>query len=298
MGEQDLLFTHKRYRKTVKNIAIIGANSFLSQSLLKLFTENFNVTQVYNNNDNRIDKLGSYLTIDAFLEEIIDIDIIYYVASYINFSEKNSDLEKSFFSNVLLLKKISDLYPKAKIIHTSSVSVYANTDQPISELSELNPESSYGLSKLWAELIVNNHIGGGVNVRISSLFGENMKTNTFLPLIMKDSILENKISLYGDGSRLQNYIYVDDVARILYCALDYNEDMPLLAVNNKSYSNLEIANIIKSIKPNLEINFKGSDNSYNSKYDDNNTMSYLNLTFTNSFHKQIIKTFEWLKKQY
>jgi nucleoside-diphosphate-sugar epimerase len=282
----------------MKNIAIIGANSFLSQSLLKKFPDNYNIIQVYNNNDNRIDKSYNYLTINAFLEEIIDIDIIYYIASYINFSEKNIDIEKSFFSNVLLLKKISDLYPKAKIIHTSSVSVYATTDQPISELSKLNPENSYGLSKLWAELIVNNHSGGGVNVRISSLFGENMNCNTFLPLIMKDAIMYNKIFLLGDGSRLQNYIYVEDVARILYCALNYNEDMPLLAVNNKSYSNLEVANIIKSIEPNLEINFKGSDDSYSSKYDNNNTMRYLNLTFRNSFHKQIIKTFEWMKKQY
>lgn len=282
----------------MKNIAIIGANSFLSQSLLKLFPENFNVTQVYNDNDNLIDKSFDYLKIDSFLEDNLEFDIIYFIASYINFSEKLFDIEKIFYSNVLLLKKISDLYPKAKIIHTSSVSVYNLSDQPISELSKLNPESSYGLSKLWAELIVNNHSGGGVNVRISSLFGENMNCNTFLPLIMKDSILENKISLYGDGSRLQNYIYVDDVAHILYCALDYNEDMPLLAVNNKSYSNLEVANIIKSNEPNLEINFKLSDESYSSKYDNNNTMRYLNLTFANSFHKQIIKTFEWMKKQY
>ena len=298
MGEQDLFFTHKRHRKTVKNIAIIGANSFLSQSLLTLFPENFNVTQVYNNNDNRIDKLGSYLTIDAFLEEIIDIDIIYYIASYINFSEKLFDIEKSFHSNILLLKKISDLYPKAKIIHTSSVSVYATTDQPISELSKLSPESSYGLSKLWAELIVNNHGGGGVNIRISSLFGENMNCNTFLPLIMKDAIMYNKIFLLGDGSRLQNYIYVEDVARVLYSALDYKEESPLLAVNKRSYSNLEIANIINSISPQVEINYKDKDNSCSVKYDNNETMNYLNLTFTNSFNKQIIKTFKWLKKQY
>jgi len=282
----------------MKNIAIIGANSFLSQSLLKLFPENFNVTQVYNNNNDRLDMSCDFLKIDEFFSDKLDVDCIYFIASYINFSEKLFDIEKSFNSNILLLKKVSDLYPTAKIIHSSSVSVYEILDIPITEFSQLNPKNSYGLSKLWAERIVMNHVGGGVNVRISSLFGENMNCNTFLPLIMRDSILENKISLYGDGSRLQNYIYVDDVARILYCALDYNEDMPLLAVNNKSYSNLEVANIIKSTKPNLEINFKGSDNSYNSKYDNNNTMSYLNLTFTNNFHKQIIKTFEWLKKQY
>jgi nucleoside-diphosphate-sugar epimerase len=281
----------------VKNIAIIGANSFLSQSLLKLFPENFNVTQVYNDNDNLIDKSFDYLKIDAFLAEKSEIDVIYFIASYINFSEKLFDIEKIFYSNVLLLKKISDLYPKAKIIHTSSVSVYNLSDQPISELSKLNPESSYGLSKLWAELIVNNHSGGGVNVRISSLFGENMNCNTFLPLIMKDAIMYNKIFLLGDGSRLQNYIYVEDVARVLYSALDYKEESPLLAVNKRSYSNLEIANIINSISPQVEINYKDKDNSCSVKYDNNETMKYLNLTFANNFNEQIVNTFSWMKKQ-
>ena len=282
----------------MRNIAIIGANSFLSQSLLKLFPNKFNIIQVYNNNNNRIDKSYNYLTIDAFLEEKSEIDVIYFIASYINFSEKLFDIEKSFHSNILLLKKISDLYPKAKIIHTSSVSVYETIDQSITEFSVLNPKSSYGLSKLWAELIVNNHSGGGVNVRISSLFGENMNCNTFLPLIMKDAIMYNKIFLLGDGSRLQNYIYVEDVARVLYSSLDYKEDTPLLAVNKRSYSNLEIANIIKSIVPHIEINYKGEDNSCGVKYDNNETMKYLNLTFTNNFNEQIANTFSWMKKQY
>lgn len=282
----------------MKNIAIIGANSFLSQSLIKLFPEDFNVTQVYNDNDNLIDKSFDYLKIDTFLAEKLEIDVIYFIASYINFSEKFFDIEKSFSINVLLLKKISDLYSRAKIIHTSSVSVYKTSDQPISEQSKLNPKSSYGLSKLWAELIVNNHSGGGINVRISSLFGENMNCNTFLPLIMKDAILDNKIFLHGDGSRLQNYIYVEDVARVLYRALEYKEEVPLLAVNKRSYSNIEIANIIKSISPQLEIKYKGKDNSCSIKYDNNETMKYLGLTFANNFNEQITNTFSWMTKQY
>lgn len=282
----------------MKNIAIIGANSFLSQSLLKKLPDNYNIIQVYNNNDDRIDKSYNYLKISAFLKEKPEIDVIYFIASYINFSEKFFDIEKSFSINVLLLKKISDLYPKTKIIHTSSVSVYDVSNQPISEHSKLNPENSYGLSKLWAELIVNNHSGGGINVRISSLFGENMNCNTFLPLIMKDAILDNKIFLHGDGSRLQNYIYVEDVARVLYSALEYKEEVPLLAVNKRSYSNLEIANIIKSISPQLEIKYKGKDNSCSIKYDNNETMKYLGLTFVNNFNEQITNTFSWMTKQY
>lgn len=281
----------------MKNIAIIGANSFLSQSLIKLFPEDFNITQVYNDNDNLIDKSFDYLKIDAFLAEKLEIDVIYFIASYINFSEKLVDIEKIFYSNVMLLKKVSVLYPKAKIIHTSSVSVYAISAQPISELSKLNPKNSYGLSKLWAELIINNHNGGGVNVRISSIFGENMTCNTFLPLIMQDAIKYNKIFLLGDGARLQNYIYVGDVARVLYSALEYKQEFPLLAVNKRSYSNLQIANIIKSISPMLEIKHKGKDNSCSFKYDNNETMKYLNLTFANNFNEQITNTFSWMKKQ-
>tara|TARA_B100000214_G_scaffold124414_1_gene88307 strand:- start:8606 stop:9454 length:849 start_codon:yes stop_codon:yes gene_type:complete len=281
----------------VRNIAIIGANSFLSQSLLKNFSDKYNVIQVYNNNNDRIDKSYNYLTIDTFLEEKPEIDVVYYIASYINFTEDFFDLEKIFSNNILLLKKISDLYPKTKIIHTSSVAVYNPSDQPISELSKLNPKNSYGLSKLWAEHIVNNHNGGGVNVRISSLFGENMNGNTFLPLIMKQAILENRITLFGDGSRLQNYIYVEDVACILYCAMDYNEDIPLLAVNKSSYSNLEIANIIKSISPEIEVNYKGDDNSCSVKYNNKATMKCLNLAFDNNFKEQITNTFSWMRKQ-
>lgn len=281
----------------MKNIVIIGANSFLSQSLLKLLSNNFNIIQVYNNNDNLIDKSYDYLKITDFLEEKYEIDILYYITSYINFSEKVSDIEKIFYTNVILLKKITDLYPNTKIVHTSSVAVYDFSLQPISEFSKLHPKCSYGLSKLWGERIVQNHKGGGVNVRISSLFGESMKCNTFLPLIMKDAILENNISLYGDGSRLQNYIYVEDAARILYHAKDCKKDIPLLAVNNKSYSNLEIANIIKSIVPQLQISYIDKDNSSNFIYNNNETIKYLNLTFENNFNEQITNTFSWIRKQ-
>ena len=282
----------------MKKIVIIGANSFLSQSLLKKIPKRHNILQVYNKGVQRIDQSYDSLTISDFIRYKPEIDVIYFVASYINFTEKYNDIENIYHSNVLLLKELSYLYPRAKIIHTSSVSVYETTTQSITELSKLNPKSSYGISKLWGELIVNNHKGGSVNVRKSSLFGEHMNCNTFLPLIIQNAIRHNNISIYGNGSRLQNYIYVEDVANILSNALEYNKKLPLLAVNKRSYSNLEIAHIIKSFIPNLEINYKGEDNSGDVNYDGNETMKCLKLTFSNNFKEQIYNTFLWIKKQY
>ena len=69
----------------MNNIAIIGANSFLSQSLLKLFPENFNVTQVYNNNNDRLDMSCDFLKIDEFFSDKLDVDCIYFIESYIYF---------------------------------------------------------------------------------------------------------------------------------------------------------------------------------------------------------------------
>jgi len=280
------------------NIAIIGANSSLSQALLSKIPEKFNVLQVFNNNLYRIDKSYNFIKIDEFLKERPKIEIIYFISSFVSFSEKYSDIKKIFLTNIQLLKRISYLYPNSKIINTSSVAVFKDNDHEITEDSELNPQSSYAFSKLWSELIVNNHKGGGVNVRISSLFGENMNNNTFLPQIMKDAILKNKIYLYGNGYRMQNYIYFDDVATILYRCLKYKKKFPLLAVNNDSYSNLDIANLIKSISPKLKIIFKGNDSTKSFRYNNTKTLNYLGIKFKSNFNEQITNTFLWMKKQY
>jgi len=280
-------------------IAIVGANSFLSQALLGELVPHHEVIQVYHKNKGRLSPELPQLQINAFLEQQPVVDCIFYIASCISFKEDIVSMNSIFSTNILVLKNISETFQNAKIIHASSVSVYDNAVNELTEKSRVNPKSSYGMSKLWAEMLVGHHQGGGINIRISSLFGEGMNAGTFLPIVIKKAITERKVSLFGDGSRQQNYCYVRDAAHILAEAIDLEPTLPLLAVGSKSYSNLEVVEMLRDIFSEVRIVYEGEDTSPSFFYNNTLTRMLLDIPVTHdNFKEQLRKTALWMQKQY
>ncbi len=279
-------------------VAIVGANSFLSQALLSLVSSDYEVLQVYNERQDRLSEKFSRISINGFLKEKPVVNYLFFIASYIDFDEGLRSLNQLLETNILLLKRISETFEDVKIIHSSSVAVYELSNTTINEESRVNPSSSYGMSKLWAESIVRNHKGGGVNIRISSLFGEGMNQKTFLPKIIQSAIVNKQITIYGDGTRMQNYIYVKDAADILFRAMCLKTTLPLLAVGNNSYSNIQIAIMVTEFFPELEIVHHGTDNSASFFYDNQHTRKLLDIPVSNTFKKQLRNTALWLQKQF
>lgn len=281
----------------VKKVVIIGANSILAQAIHSKLKNYFLVYQVYNNNKYRIEDKTNLIDINTFKNSSLNFNYIFFISAVIDYRETLESMEKIFYTNVHLLKFISNKFPEAKIIHASSVSLYKEKKQPVMESDELELTSSYQISKHWGENIVTNHAGGGVNIRISSLFGEAMNVKSFLPYIIKNAIENNKIILFGDGRRKQNYIDAKEAALYFCAAMDYKESHPLLAVNSNSYSNLEIAEIIRTCLGDIDIEFKGKDDSPSFIYDNTNTRQKLNILDKSNFKEQIQKTIIWMQKQ-
>ena len=102
--------------------------------------------------------------------------------------------------------------------------------------------NEYGLSKLWAEKIIQRNSKAFVIFRISSLIGENMKSNSFIPKIIDKALNNGKIIILGNGERLQNYIDVRDLSMMIEKSLNSSSNEILLGVTEKSYSNIQIAN--------------------------------------------------------
>ncbi|WP_378183115.1 NAD-dependent epimerase/dehydratase family protein [Aquimarina sp. SS2-1] len=280
-------------------IAIVGSNSFLAQALLVELSSRYDdVIQVYHQRSYRLSNKFRQIRINEFLEQKPVVDCIFYITSHISFKESLEEINEIYKVNVYLLKTISKIFQNAKIIHASSVALYENSGKIITEESAVNPKNSYGISKLWAELIVKNHKGGGINVRISSLFGERMNRGTFLPEIIISAISKKEICLYGDGSRMQNYVYVKDVAEILEKAMQKKTNIPLLAVGNRSYSNYEVATMIKDFLPDVSIVYKKEDASRSFFYDNSSTNKILGINRTNIFKEQLRQTALWIQKQY
>jgi nucleoside-diphosphate-sugar epimerase len=281
-----------------KNIAIIGANSILGQAIYERIAEESNVYQVYHVAVDNIKDRSNLLHIDNFLNSNLAFDVIYFITAVISFEENSDNIKELFDTNVHLLKTISETFPDSKIINASSVAVFQESNHTIVECSPVLPKSSYAISKLWAEQVVSMHKGGGVNIRISSLFGVGMKGNTFLPKIIQSAIHNKQIIIFGTGDRKQNYISAKEAADYFYKASRYSGKFPLLAVGNQSYSNLEVAKLICELLPEVKIVSEGNDNSSSFTYDNAKTKKELNSKNEYSFYEWLNEVIVWMQKQY
>ncbi len=280
-----------------QNILVVGANSFIGSNLitaLKKNPANF-IVGVYHTNVDKLHQDIKNISINDIDKQINSFDFVYLIGAFI--PESNhigfEGRKRLFESNVLLIHQITSLFPDAKIVLCSSVSVYASSHNTINENSSLGGINEYGISKLWGEKIVSNCKRYAI-VRCSSVYGQGMKMNTFLPRCIFQAINDKEIIIYGNGERSQDYIHVSDVAEFLIKAAKCNESGIFLGVSGKSIANIEVAKIIAS-KAKAKITFKGIDNSPSFVYDNEYTCDKLSYRARANFEKGIESLTEWIK---
>jgi len=280
-----------------KKILILGSNSILSKCLIGSFSSECAIDVAYSGEKSGIEKNKNVNTISLVeLNPKKDYDVIIIVSSFIpEKSEQNN--EKLFDVNVKLVGRIIKWFPKSKIIYCSSVSVFAPNNQGINEKSTVSPVNEYALSKLWAEKIIQRNAKSYCILRISSLIGKEMKENTFLPMIINKALEIKKITLFGDGERKQNYIDAEQVAKLILACMDYRKNNVFLAVNNYSYSNKEVAELVQK-QTNCEIEYAGIDESISAIYDNSYTKQELNFTLNKTIEQSVKEIIEWKQKTF
>lgn len=276
------------------NSVVIGANSFLGQEIIsKELLLNHQVFGVYHKNKDKLLQKVAYYFLDQFLLLNKAVDVIYLVSAYV--PDGNIDEENLFKVNVKLVKDLSDLFPKSRIVLASSVSVYEQSKNVITEKSSTSPSNTYGISKLWAEHILRGHNNYSI-VRISSMYGLGMKRNTFIPRIILSAINNCKIVLYGDGSRLQNYVHVSHVAEVMVKSAYITSNQTFLAIGSKSISNKDLADCVKRVSNHINVEYKGEDYSPSFVYNDDMTREVLSVSDNVSLEDEIKNLWNWLKE--
>jgi UDP-glucose 4-epimerase len=269
----------------MKKILVIGVNSFLSKELVQLFKNKHSVVGLYNKNKNNLDADILNIPISKINSLKDEFDVVYFISAYVPSNNEVSQ-HKLYTVNVQFLNKCLMQFKNSKFIFVSTVSVYGTITKPITESSAINNPSAYGISKLWAEKLVMQNNNNAV-LRCSSIFGKGMKQNTFLPLIINQAIKNNSINILGNGKRKQNYIFVNDAAKMLYLIFTKKEKGVFLGVDSTEYSNIAIARIIKKYLPSVKINFVGQDFSASVKYNASNTYSKLGFAFKSAFENNL-----------
>ena len=248
------------------DVLIVGINSFLGRAIFERLHAHYNITGIYHNNVDLTPKNISLLRVDKIGNLKDTFKYVFIVSSYIP-QIGDTDVEQRLYdANIKLPVTISNLFPNSRIIFCSSVSVYENVlnNLSIDETTAPSPKSAYSISKLWGEEIVSQHKSYSI-LRISSMYGIGMRRSTFLPKIILSALDTKKITLLGEGSRFQNYVHVDDVAKDAIAAAKSEANDIILAIGDGNFSNIEIANMVKGTTG-CDIVFNGIDTSKSFSY--------------------------------
>ena len=126
--------------------------------------------------------------------------------------------------NVFKIAKEFDL----KVVYASSSSVYGNPKKiPIKENSERNPINPYGKTKLDDEFLAEKYSKDNVSIiglRYFNVYGKG-QTGSYAGVITKfiDKLKQEKSPIiFGSGTQLRDFIFVEDVALANIVAMQSN----------------------------------------------------------------------------
>ncbi len=174
------------------------------------------------------------------------------------------DTIEALRQNMLIIENICRLletYPVRRVIFMSSAAVYGeeteNTD--ISELTPVNPTSYYGINKYTGERLLRkacaeNQQTSLVCLRPPLVYGPNDQGRTYGPSGFATAGLEGvPITLWGDGAELREFIYIEDLCRVIEFFADNEFEGELNVVSGISYCFADVVTILKGKLPNIEV---------------------------------------------
>ncbi|MGE5620705.1 MAG: NAD-dependent epimerase/dehydratase family protein [Sphingomonadaceae bacterium] len=138
-----------------------------------------------------------------------------------------TDLEINCRAQLSILEACRKFNPNAKLVYASTRQIYGKPLRlPVDEMHPKRPTDVNGINKMageWYHILYNNVYGiRAVSLRLTNSYGPRqlMKHNRqgFIPWFIRQVIDGEEISLFGDGSQLRDFTYVDDVVEAFLMA--------------------------------------------------------------------------------
>lgn len=226
----------------MNNIVVFGANGFIGKNL---------VSKLSKHNDNNIiafdrfskskqddeDFFKKFNNVSIFkgdflnqndLEDVLNsIDYVFHSISMTNPATASNDPFTDIDTNVRASIILFDVCVKKnvkKVIYLSSGgTVYGDIESlRISEESATKPKSPYGIGKLTIENYLRYFKESKgldyIIYRIANPYGPEQNYESkqgVIPIFINHVLNNEELFVYGDGSMLRDYIYIDDVCKMI-----------------------------------------------------------------------------------
>jgi UDP-glucose 4-epimerase len=230
-----------------KRIIVFGHTGFIGQNLFNYFKAKCEGIEILGFSSSDVD-----LTQKGEVERLSDL--FNYDAAIILCSALKRQLGDNldFFStNMLMVENICSLLeerPVGRFVYYSSGAVYGEDVQhgKITEETPVQPTSFYGIGKFTAERLFWKTIAPKENssliiLRPPTIYGPGDRGFPYGPSGFTHAAVTNKqITIWGDGTELREFIYIDDVVEITYRLVFSSFEGVLNVTSGKSYSFVDV----------------------------------------------------------
>ncbi len=159
--------------------------------------------------------------VESDLHALVDnVDVVFHLAAQPGVRMSWSDDFATYVrTNVLATQLLLDAVRDSRIdrfVYASSSSVYGNSAPvPTPESSDLQPYSPYGVTKLAAEQLCVAYAANfgvpTVSLRYFTVFGPRQRPDMAIHRMIEASLTGSIFRLFGDGSQLRDFTFVDDI---------------------------------------------------------------------------------------
>jgi len=247
-----------RELKNIKRIVILGHSGFIGSNLEHYLQEKYPNIELVGRALPSIDftKEEELIALKDFFDTNTAVIMLAAIKPNIG-----NDLE-AFTRNVQMVVNLCKLLqknPVARLVYFSSAAVYGEDvhNLHITEETPINSRSYYGIAKyscerlLWKTFNEQNNEQKNSSLLILRppvIYGPGEKEVIYNPAgFVKKALNHEKITLWGDGSEKREFIFIDDIIRIVDYFIFHDYKGILNVASGKSYTFKEIIRTLSKL---------------------------------------------------
>ncbi|QCK15034.1 NAD-dependent epimerase/dehydratase family protein [Mangrovivirga cuniculi] len=223
---------------------------------------NFFLGHTYSNKEKLTFIEGDLLDSRSLKQALDGVDVVYHLAAKVTTPFANSD--PHFFEQVNhwgtaeLVYALEESKVK-KLIYAGSTSVYGSSKEEVTEGTEPNPRTFYGISKMRGEEHVQRLVDkmDTYILRCGNVYGYNksMRFDAVINRFMFEANCNGRITIHGNGKQGRAFIHIDLLTKVLK-EIAFNEvEKGTYNVVDRNLSVLDLVDVMKEIYPELEYLF-------------------------------------------
>jgi len=212
-----------------RRLTELGADVLLVDSLIPDYGGNlFNIDGIEDQVRVNIADVRQESTMNYLVRHV---DVIFNLAGQVShidsMRDPYTDLDINCRSQLSLLEACRRNNPKAKVVYAGTRQVYGKPDSlPVTEQHLVRPTDVNGINKVAGEyyhLLYNNVFGvRACSLRLTNVYGPRQlirhNRQGFIGWFIRLAVEDREIQVYGDGSQLRDFVFVDDAAEAFLAA--------------------------------------------------------------------------------